>query len=101
MSPSFLTRRGPQILLIAVGAAALLPVLLFAQPSTPLETTATKMKDWITGPIADAFSIFAIAFGGYVMMFGDGSAKRMLAGIIAGITLAIGASRWFTAFFSR
>jgi type IV secretory pathway VirB2 component (pilin) len=92
------TLRRQHIPLVVMLVVLFLPAMLFAQ-TTPMETTANKLRDFFTGPVAQAFSIVAIAVGGYVMMFGDGTAKRMLAGIIAGISLAIGAARWFDAFF--
>jgi type IV secretion system protein TrbC len=73
------------------------PHVLLAQ--SPWEDAAQRLADTFTGPLATALSLVAIAVGGFVMMFGDGAAKRTLAGLIAGIAMAVGATRFFTWLF--
>jgi type IV secretory pathway VirB2 component (pilin) len=44
-----------------------------------------------TGPIARGLSLVAIVVGGLSFAFGEGDSKRMLAGIIFGLGMALGA----------
>ncbi len=75
----------------------LLPTMAFAQ--SPWETAATRLQNSFQGTLATALSIVAVIVGGFVVAFGDGAAKRVLAGIIAGVAMVIGASNWITWLF--
>jgi type IV secretory pathway VirB2 component (pilin) len=44
-----------------------------------------------TGPIARGLSLVAIVIGGLTFAYGEGGSKRILAGIIFGVGMAIGA----------
>ena len=44
-----------------------------------------------TGPIARGLSLVSIVVGGVTFAFGEGGSKRLLAGIIFGVGMAIGA----------
>jgi type IV secretion system protein TrbC len=44
-----------------------------------------------TGPIARGLSLIAIVVGGLTFAFSEGGSKRLLAGIIFGVGMAIGA----------
>lgn len=85
-------QRAGQIGLTVLLTLGISPPLASAQ--SPWETAASRLQTAFTGPMATALSIVAIAVGGFVLMFGDGAGKRMLAGLIAGIAMAIGAQRW-------
>lgn len=70
--------------------AAWLPgVPLYAQ--SPWENAVNALQVSFTGPIARGLSLVAIVVGGLMFAFGEGESKRMLAGIIFGIGMAIGA----------
>ncbi|MBK7929272.1 MAG: TrbC/VirB2 family protein [Bryobacterales bacterium] len=74
---------------------AVLAVLLFA-PATfaqgsPWEVAVANLRDSFTGPIARGLSLVAIVVGGIMFAFGEGDSKRMLAGIVFGVGMAIGA----------
>jgi type IV secretory pathway VirB2 component (pilin) len=44
-----------------------------------------------TGPIARGLALVAIVVGGLMFAFGEGQSKKMLAGIVFGVGMAIGA----------
>jgi type IV secretory pathway VirB2 component (pilin) len=80
--------RLPSLLLL--GAAG----LLLARPAladSPWENAVNALQISFTGPIARGLSLVAIVVGGLMFAFGEGDSKRMLAGILFGIGMAIGA----------
>jgi type IV secretory pathway VirB2 component (pilin) len=72
---------------------ALLAVPAFAQStgSSPWENAVNVLKTAFTGTIATGLSLVAIVVGGLMFAYGEGQSKRMLAGIVFGIGMAIGA----------
>ena len=81
--PSTVLRKLPFLLLIA------LPVS--AQAASPWENAVDVLKNAFTGPIARGLSLVAIVVGGLMFAFGEGESKRMLAAIVFGVGMAIGA----------
>jgi type IV secretory pathway VirB2 component (pilin) len=59
--------------------------------ASPWENAVNVLQTAFTGPIARGLSLVAIVVGGLMFAFGEGESKRMLAGIIFGIGMAIGA----------
>ena len=59
--------------------------------SSPWENAVTVLQNSFTGPIARGLSLVAIVVGGLMFAFGEGESKRMLAGIVFGVGMAIGA----------
>ena len=81
-------RRWPmpiEVILATLAGAA--PV--YAQ--SPWENAVDVLKTAFTGPIARGLSLVAIVVGGLMFAFGEGDSKRMLAGIVFGVGMAIGA----------
>jgi type IV secretory pathway VirB2 component (pilin) len=78
----------PALLLAAVG---ILFLALPAQAASPWENAVDVLRDAFTGPIARGLSLVAIVVGGLMFAFGEGESKRMLAGIVFGVGMAIGA----------
>src|SRR5262249_32910249 len=74
-------------------AMANLPASLFAAGS-PWEDAVQALTTAVTGPIARGLSLGAIVVGGLMFAFGEGDSKRMLAGIVFGVGMAIGASNF-------
>lgn len=73
-------------------AAALITLAarsLYAQ--SPWESAVNVMQISFTGPIARGLSLIAIVIGGVTFAFGEGQSKRLLAGIVFGVGMAIGA----------
>lgn len=80
-----LSRRAWLAAVIASGSAA----PLYAD--SPWENAVDVLKAAFTGPIARGLSLVAIVVGGLMFAFGEGDSKRMLAGIVFGVGMAIGA----------
>jgi len=58
---------------------------------SPWEDAVDVLQSSFTGPIARGLSLVAIVVGGLLFAFGEGDSKRMLAGIVFGVGMAIGA----------
>lgn len=74
--------------LTALLLAASVPV--YAQAS-PWENAVDVLRVSFTGPIARGLALVSIVVGGLMFAFGEGQSKRMLAGIVFGVGMAIGA----------
>jgi type IV secretory pathway VirB2 component (pilin) len=73
----------PAALLVAATAA-------YAQ-GDPWDNAVQLLQTAFTGPIARGLALVAIVVGGLMFAFGEGQSKRMLAGIVFGVGMAIGA----------
>lgn len=73
----------PAALLIAATGA-------YAQ-SDPWDSAVQVLQTAFTGPIARGLALVSIVVGGLMFAFGEGQSKRMLAGIVFGVGMAIGA----------
>jgi len=71
----------------------MIPAAAHAQStgSSPWENAVNALKTSFTGPIAQGLSLVAIVVGGLMFAYGEGQSKRMLAGIVFGVGMAIGA----------
>jgi type IV secretory pathway VirB2 component (pilin) len=63
----------------------------YAQGSDPWDNAVNVLKTAFTGPIATGLSLVAIVVGGLMFAFGEGQSKRVFAGIVFGIGMAVGA----------
>jgi type IV secretory pathway VirB2 component (pilin) len=79
-----------RLALFAVAAVFLVPVASYAQAS-PWENAVNVLMTSFTGPIARGLSLVSIVVGGVTFAFGEGGSKRLLAGIVFGVGMAIGA----------
>src|SRR5712664_838457 len=78
--------------------ALLVPRLpIYAQ--SPWENAVQVLQQSFTGPIARGLSLVAIVVGGLMFAFGEGESKRMLAGIVFGVGMAIGAVNFMSWLF--
>ena len=77
-------------LLGAIAVVLLLPASSYAQTS-PWENAVNALMVSFTGPIARGLSLVSIVVGGVTFAFGEGGSKRLLAGIVFGVGMAIGA----------
>ncbi len=76
---------------IMLAGFVLLPLAARAAAS-PWENAVTALETSFTGPIARGLSLVAIVWGGLTFAFSEGGdSKRMLAGILFGVGMAIGA----------
>ena len=73
-------------------AGLLLTVPAYAQAgASPWENAVDALKTSFTGPIATGLSLVAIVVGGLMFAFGEGQSKKVFAGIVFGIGMAVGA----------
>ena len=93
-----LFQRGLRALALAVAALILLPASSYAQGS-PWESAVNVLMVSFTGPIARGLSLVSIVVGGVTFAFGEGGSKRLLAGIVFGVGMAIGAVNFMTWLF--
>lgn len=94
-SPTFLIPRA-HILLLTL-TLLLFPRIAFAQ--APWERAALNLEQTFTGPLARSLALVAIVIGGLMFMFGEGGAKRQVAGIVFGGGLALFAAQFLTWLF--
>ena len=79
-------------LTLALAAIVLAPASSYAQGGgSPWENAVTVLMTSFTGPIARGLSLVSIVVGGVTFAFGEGGSKRLLAGIVFGVGMAIGA----------
>ncbi|MBW4045563.1 MAG: TrbC/VirB2 family protein [Acidobacteria bacterium] len=68
-----------------------MPVYAQAAGGDPWDNAVNVLRTAFTGPIATGLSLVAIVVGGLMFAYGEGQSKRMLAGIVFGVGMAIGA----------
>jgi type IV secretory pathway VirB2 component (pilin) len=84
---------GPLVLLASMPAYAQAP------GGSPWENAVNVLKTAFTGPIATGLSLVAIVVGGLMFAYGEGQSKRVLAGIVFGVGMAIGAVNFMSWLF--
>ena len=85
---------------LACAALLALPTASFAQTGgSPWENAVAVLTTSFTGPIARGLSLVAIVVGGITFAFGEGGSKRLLAGIVFGAGMALGAVNFMTWLF--
>jgi len=77
--------------LAAVAVALLLAVPAFAQGNSPWENAVNVLQLAFTSTIARGLSLVAIVVSGLTFAFGEGGSKRVLAGVLFGVGMAIAA----------
>jgi type IV secretory pathway VirB2 component (pilin) len=70
---------------------------LFAD--SPWENAVNVLQTAFTSTIARGLSLVAIVVGGLMFAFGEGESKRMMAGILFGVGMAIGAVNFMSWLF--
>lgn len=73
----------------ALALAGVLSAPAFAQ--SPWENAVDVLKNAFVGPIARGLALVSIVIGGLTFAYGEGDSKRMLAGILFGVGMAISA----------
>lgn len=74
-------------------ALAALPALAAANP---WENAIDNLQTAFTGPIGRGLSLVAIVVTGLMFAFGEPGGKKALAGVLFGLSMAIGAVGWLT-----
>src|SRR5262245_4832902 len=59
--------------------------------ASPWENAVTVLQNAFTGPIARGLGLVAIVLGGLAYAYGEGDSKRIVAGILFGVGMAISA----------
>ncbi len=78
----------------------LMLALIFLQSgNSPWENAVQQLQTGFTGPIAKGLSLVAIVVGSLMFAFGEGGNKRMFAGIVFGIGMAIAAVNFLSWLF--
>jgi len=78
--------------LLIVGFTLLFAVSAFAQTGTsPWENAVSVLQTAFTSTIARGLSLVAIVVAGLTFAFGEGGSKRVLAGVLFGVGMAIAA----------
>jgi len=79
-------------LVVAVGLALLLAGPALAQAgNSPWENAVNVLETAFTSTIARGLSLVAIVVSGLTFAFGEGGSKRVLAGVLFGVGMAIAA----------
>jgi type IV secretory pathway VirB2 component (pilin) len=77
--------------LAAVVVGLLLAAPAFAQGTSPWENAVNVLQTAFTSTIARGLSLVAIVVAGLTFAFGEGGSKRILAGVLFGVGMAIAA----------
>jgi len=77
--------------LAVLAAALILAAPAFAQTGSPWENAVNVLMQAFTSTIARGLSLVAIVLAGLTFAFGEGGSKRVLAGVLFGVGMAIAA----------
>ena len=77
--------------LIALSTTLFLVSAALAQANSPWENAANVLQQAFTTTIARGLSLVAIVVSGLTFAFGEGGSKRVLAGVLFGVGMAIAA----------
>jgi type IV secretion system protein TrbC len=77
--------------LVTLGITLLLAAPAFAQGTSPWENAVNVLMTAFTSTIARGLSLVAIVVAGLTFAFGEGGSKRVLAGVLFGVGMAIAA----------
>lgn len=72
-------------------AGLVLAVPALAQANSPWENAVSVLQQAFTSTIARGLSLVAIVVSGLTFAFGEGGSKRVLAGVLFGVGMAIAA----------
>jgi type IV secretory pathway VirB2 component (pilin) len=84
-----LCRSSARFLTLVVGFLLAAPV--FAQANSPWENAVNVLQLAFTSTIARGLSLVAIVVSGLTFAFGEGGSKRVIAGVLFGVGMAIAA----------
>src|SRR6202158_6051483 len=88
-----------QALAVAVGLLLAAPAFAQATGSSPWENAVNVLMTAFTSTIARGLSLVAIVVSGLTFAFGEGGSKRVLAGVLFGVGMAIAAVKFNTRHF--
>lgn len=73
--------------------------LIPAWAASPWERAVEQLQVAFTGPIARGLSLVAIVIGGLGFAYGEGDAKKTVAGIVFGTGMALAATQFMSWLF--
>jgi type IV secretory pathway VirB2 component (pilin) len=76
---------------LTAGIGFLIAAPTFAQANSPWENAVNVLQTAFTSTIARGLSLVAIVVSGLTFAFGEGGSKRVLAGVLFGVGMAIAA----------
>lgn len=79
-----------RLIVLSLAALALATPAL-AQANSPWENAVNVLQQAFTSTIARGLSLVAIVVSGLTFAFGEGGSKRVLAGVLFGVGMAIAA----------
>jgi len=85
--------------MITLAIVLLLAAPLFAQGASPWENAVNVLQQAFTSTIARGLSLVAIVVAGLTFAFGEGGSKRVLAGVLFGVGMAIAAVNFLSWLF--
>lgn len=77
---------GQLVLRLSIATLVITSILL---AQSPWETSATRLSQAFTGPIARGFSLVAVVLGGLSLAFSEGGGKRTIGALIFGVGMAM------------
>ena len=84
---------------LTIAVALFLAVPVFAQGTSPWENAVNVLQTAFTSTIARGLSLVAIVVAGLTFAFGEGGSKRILAGVLFGVGMAIAAVNFLSWLF--
>ena len=91
--PRITSSAGRGLRLPALLMLAAVPLLAAANP---WENAINNIQTAFTGPIGRGLSLVAIVVTGLMFAFGEPGGKKALAGVLFGLSMAMGAVGWLT-----
>jgi type IV secretion system protein TrbC len=85
--------------LVTLGFTLLLAAPVFAQGASPWENAVNVLMTAFTSTIARGLSLVAIVVAGLTFAFGEGGSKRVFAGVLFGVAMAIAAVNFLSWLF--
>jgi type IV secretion system protein TrbC len=79
------------VAMVAVSLVLAAPAYAQAAGASPWENAVNVLMTAFTTTIARGLALVAIVVGGLTFAFGEGASKRLMAGILFGVGMAIGA----------
>src|SRR5277367_2295068 len=93
----FCSTRVALVSLVALSLAA--PAFAQAPGNSPWENAVSVLQQAFTSTIARGLSLVAIVVAGLTFAFGEGGSKRVLAGVLFGVGMAIAAVNFLSWLF--
>ena len=85
--------------MITLATVLLVAVPLFAQGASPWENAVSVLQQAFTSTIARGLSLVAIVVAGLTFAFGEGGSKRVFAGVLFGVGMAVAAVNFLSWLF--